>query len=42
MFTGHIKLSILPSSVQVGNFNWNRTEMALVSVNPAARPDPEY
>ena len=28
---------ILPSSVQFGNFNWNRTEMALVSINPAAR-----
>ena len=31
------KATFLPSSVQVGNFNWNRNEMALLSINPAAR-----
>ena len=34
----NLYIDLLPSSVQVGNFNWNRTEMALVSINPASRP----
>ena len=33
------QIKMLPNSVQAGNFNWNRTEMALVWINPAARPE---
>ena len=32
------KLIILPSSVPVGNWSWNWTELALFSIYPATHP----
>ena len=32
------RIYILPSSVPTGNFNWNLTELALISIPPATHP----